>query len=69
MLPLGSHPSAALTYGAVQPLGEYHRSELHDQTPFWDDVAEAVDPVKESTVVDRLTLRRRAFTANKRAKE
>ena len=44
-------------------------SELHEQTPLWDNVAEAFDPRKEITFVDRLTLRRRAFTANKRTKK
>ncbi len=44
-------------------------AELLDQTPLWDDVAEAFDPVKEITFVDRLTLRRRTFTANKRTKK
>lgn len=44
-------------------------AELLDQTPLWDEVAEAFDPVKEITFVERLTLRRRAFTANKRAKK
>lgn len=40
-------------------------SELHEQTPFWDDVAEAFDPVKEMTYVNWLTLRRRKFRASK----
>jgi hypothetical protein len=43
--------------------------EMHLQTPFWDDVAEAFDPVKEITFADRLTLRRGTFTANKRTKK
>lgn len=44
-------------------------AELLDQTPLWDEVAEAFGPVKEITFVDRLTLRRRAFSANKRTKK
>ena len=44
-------------------------AEVLDQTPLWEDVAAAFDPVKEITFVDRLTLRRRAFAANKRAKK
>lgn len=44
-------------------------SELHERTPMWDDVADACDPRKEITFVDRLTLRRRAFTANRRTKK
>ena len=35
-------------------------AELLEQTPLWDDVAEAFDPVKEIIFVDRLTLRRLA---------
>ena len=44
-------------------------SELHEQTPLWDDVADAFDTRKEITFVDRLTLRRRTFTANRRTKK
>ena len=43
---------------------------MHEQTPFGDDIAEAFDPVKEITFADRLTLRRRMFTAtNQRPKK
>jgi hypothetical protein len=45
------------------------RAELFDQTPLWDEVAKAFDPVEEITAVDRLTLRRHAFTANKQTKK
>lgn len=44
-------------------------AELLEQTPLSEEVAKAFDPVKEIIFVDRLTLRRRTFTANRRTKK
>jgi hypothetical protein len=38
---------------------------LNEQTPFWEDVVDAFDPVKEAHAVEQLTLRRRKATASK----
>lgn len=40
-------------------------AELNEQTPMWDDIADAFDPAKEIAYVDQLTLRRRKAKASK----
>jgi hypothetical protein len=39
--------------------------ELNEQTPFWEDIVDAFDPVKEARYVEQLTVRRQKAKASK----
>jgi transposase InsO family protein len=52
-------------HGSIGKTPVQRWKELNEQTPYWADVVDAFDPIKEAVFAERLTLRRQQFKANR----